>query len=267
MKNAREPSLSQVFKRIPMLEDYHPDEFTITELSSYTNQNYHLKNNSIDLILRLPLAQTNIYINRKAEVCNEQIAFKLGLSPVCIWHNDLGESLTQTITQSKSPTSADLRQIDMIHLVAEGLGQLHNSQQQFQGQVDLQSLLNRFFELLNNEQQDKYGLRFKHAITSLQTLETEFNKLVPSHNDLNENNLLLDTSNKLWMIDWEYSSMASPYWDLATICNSGKYEESHCRQLLAAYNSEKDRLNLQTLQQYREVLSVLNDCWMSVFND
>jgi len=266
MKNSRESSLNQVFKRIPILADSHPDEFKITQLTSFTNENYHLKNNSLDLILRLPRTETNAYINRKAEFNNEQIAFNLGLSPVCLWHNDEGESLTQTIIQSNSPTSKDLRQIDTIHLVAKSLSQLHNSQQKFQGQVDLQTLLNRYFDLLDNSQQKKYHLRFTQALNRLKTLESERDKLVPSHNDLNENNLLLDANKKCWMIDWEYSSMASPYWDLATICNSGKYEELHCRQLLAAYSNDLDPVNLQILQHYREILSVLNDCWMSAFN-
>ncbi|MCP4076584.1 MAG: phosphotransferase [Gammaproteobacteria bacterium] len=266
MKNTRVPSLNQVFKCIPMLAGYHPDEFKITQLTSYTNENYHLKNSSLDLILRLPRTQTNAYINRNAETYNQNIVFNLGLSPACLWHNDEGESLTQTIKTGHSPTSTDLTQIDIMHLVAEGLSQLHNSQKQFQGQVDLQSLLNRYFDLLDNRQQKKYHSRFTQALNRLKTMESEHDKLVPSHNDLNENNLLLDENNKLWMIDWEYSSMASPYWDLATICNSGQYEEIHCRHLLSAYKHEHNDLDDQTLQGYREILSVLNDCWMSAFN-
>ncbi len=267
MTNLEQSSLTQVFKRIPMLASYHPDDFRITQLVSYTNENYHLKNNAVDLILRLPRAATNAYINRKAETYNQNIAVNLGLSPACLWHNHEGESLTQTIKPSHSPTSADLRKIDTMQLVAGGVSQLHNSQQRFQGQVDLQTLLNRYFDLLDKEQQKKYHSRFNQSLIRLKTLESQHDKLVPSHNDLNENNLLLDENNKLWMIDWEYSSMASPYWDLATICNSGEYKEIHCRQLLSAYNNDLDPLDLQILQHYRDILSVLNDCWMGAFNE
>ncbi len=263
MKHTGDFSLTRIFQQIPMLRNYHPDDFSITDLAGYTNKNYHLKNDTVDVILRLPRTETNLYINRTTEFHNEQIAYKLGLAPPLLWHNDKGESLRKTVIQSNTLTSIQLKDTDIIKLLAKGVQQLHHSQKEFQGQVNLQELLNRYFELLNNGQQNKYRLRFTQAQARLKTLDQENQRLVPSHNDLNEKNLLLDKQNRLWFIDWEYSSMASPYWDLATICNAGEFQSLQCQQLLDNYNHEQKSLTLQKLQYYREILSVLNDCWMN----
>lgn len=151
-------------------------------------------------------------------------------------------------------------------MLAKNLQLLHGCRNAFQGQVDLPALLDRYFGLLTKARQNELKVRLELVKKFLPTLKASHGSLVPSHNDLNENNLLLDKNSKLWIIDWEYSSMASPYWDLATICNAGEYTKLHCLFLLDAYNGNSNRLELIPLMQYREFLSLLTDCWMSVFN-
>ncbi len=265
MKKNLQASLNEIFQRIPLLADHQAELFEITELKGYSNNNYRIKNHNLDLILRLPRNETSQYINRARETYNEKIAFTLGLTTNCLWQNERGESLRQVIPQSRTLTAENLRNYDIIDLLVEKLLLLHNSPQTFQGQVNVQVLIDRYSALLNKQQQKKLKPRILQTKKILQTLTRDQAMTVPSHNDLNENNLLLDNNNKLWLIDWEYSSMASPYWDLATICNAGNYQQSHNRYLLDRYNQQHPCLNLDTLNVYREALSLLNDCWMTAF--
>ena len=258
--------LNNIFHRIPVLASYRPEEFEITELISHSNKNFRLKNHNLDVILRIPRTETSKYINRKAEIKNENIAFTLGLSPLCLWQSEQGESLTQTVPNCKTLTPSDLKKKNIIHLLAINLQQLHRCKHTFQGQVNLPELLSQFFGLMNKQQQNHFKERLEQALFLVKTLEPGQESPVPSHNDLNEKNLLLDNNNKLWMIDWEYSSMASPYWDLATICNAGQYQQSHSRYLLDCYCTPQNSLELDNLTKYRGVLSLLNDCWMEVFS-
>jgi hypothetical protein len=59
--------------------------------------------------------------------------------------------------------------------------------------------------------------------------------------------------------------MASPYWDLATICNSAGLNETKSRQLLQIYCEAAGPMKESTLFHYRELLQLLSDCWMSAF--
>ncbi len=91
--------------------------------------------------------------------------------------------------------------------------------------------------------------------------------LVPSHNDLVLENILTDAAGQIWLIDWEYSSMASPYWDLATLCNAANLDQTHCAWLLAEYGKHYINLVPEILFDYRYMLDVLSTCWMAVFGE
>jgi thiamine kinase-like enzyme len=69
------------------------------------------------------------------------------------------------------------------------------------------------------------------------------------------------------MIDWEYSAMASPYWDLATLCNAAQLDLAQSRQLLRDYCTDAAQMKESTLFDYRGLLKLLNDCWMAALAD
>ncbi len=60
------------------------------------------------------------------------------------------------------------------------------------------------------------------------------NDLVPSHNDLNPNNLLYD-GDRLWIVDWDSAFLNDRYVDLAVIAKYFVLNEKHERLLLEAY--------------------------------
>ncbi len=91
--------------------------------------------------------------------------------------------------------------------------------------------------------------------------------LVPSHNDLVLENILIDATGQIWLIDWEYSSMASPYWDLATLCNAAKLDQTQCAWLITEYGNHCLNLVPEILSDYRYMLGVLSNCWMAVFGE
>jgi thiamine kinase-like enzyme len=69
--------------------------------------------------------------------------------------------------------------------------------------------------------------------------------------------------NKLWLIDWEYSAMASPYWDLAILCNEADLDLPQSRLLLQAYCLGGPAMKESMLFDYRTLLKLLSDCWMA----
>jgi aminoglycoside phosphotransferase (APT) family kinase protein len=50
--------------------------------------------------------------------------------------------------------------------------------------------------------------------------------MVPSHVDANPANFLLRANGDLLLIDWEYSAMCDPAWDLASVRMEGHVDEA-----------------------------------------
>jgi thiamine kinase-like enzyme len=100
----------------------------------------------------------------------------------------------------------------------------------------------------------------------LKLLQTRDDIYVASHNDLVLENLMFDNS-RLWLIDWEYSAMASPYWDLATLCNAANLDLQQSQRLLRVYCAGEWVMEESILFDYRGLLKLLSDCWMVALTD
>jgi thiamine kinase-like enzyme len=258
--------LNLAFKRIPLLQDYQPADFKIQRLPGLTNHTFHLKNPQVDWVVRIPKADTNSYIDRKAEAINSEIAMQLGLAPDCVWRDDEGLSLTRTLRHTQSLTALDICNPEILSLILQKLNILHSSKQSFHGYVNPEALLKRYFSLIPDTQQALIHGDFSNALQCLTIIDNKDRTLTPSHNDLVLQNLLLDTNRQLWFIDWEYSSMASPYWDLATLCNAADFDSEQSENLLNIYHQQQSSSDIELLMNYRYVLKVLSQCWMMAFN-
>ena len=61
----------------------------------------------------------------------------------------------------------------------------------------------------------------KDALLIVPKLQARINELgvslAPCHNDLVAENFIKDDSGNLYLIDWEYSGMNDPHWDIAAL--------------------------------------------------
>ncbi len=257
-----EEDLPQVFESIPLLQGFSVEDFTISALPGYTNRNYRLYNQSFDWVLRIPKPSTDGFIDRDAEAHNQALAKQLGLAPQVAWRDATGVSLTPTLGGSRTLRVDDFAANDIEQLCVGSLQRLHRSGLQFHGRVDLGALLQQHFALLHEADRQRFGERLKQAEDMLARLDDADQGYVASHNDLVLGNLLLVRS-RLCIIDWEYSAMASPYWDLATLCNAAEFDRQQSRRLLLAYCVGGLSMKESTLFDYRNLLKLLSDCWMA----
>lgn len=262
----QQTDLDWAFTHIPLLAGCRAEEFRIEALPGYTNRNYRLYNPSQDWVLRVPRAQTNRLIDRAAEAHNQALAHQLGLAPQVAWRNDDGVTLTPTLARSRNLCAADLARDDLLTTIVEPFQRLHRSTLSFLGGLDLRSTLQQHYELLQPDQRADFATRMSQAERVLSLLETDESEPVPAHRDPVPGNLLLD-DRRLWLIDWEYSAMASPYWDLAIICNEVNLDLAQSRRLLQAYCVGGPAMKESILFDYRGLLKLLNDCWMAALVD
>ena len=255
--------LDWAFTNIPLLAGYTPQDFTIAPLPGYTNRNYRLSNPEHDWMLRLPRAATDRFIDRAAEAHNQTLAYELDLAPQVLWRDASGITLTPTLRHSRNLRAADFDDETLLPLIVEPLQRLHRNGLEFRGRDHLGELLSQHYELLDAPERLRYGPRMQQAQRVLSLLDSDETPWVASHRDLVMGNLLL-TNGRLWIIDWEYAAMASPYWDLATLCNEAGLDLQQSRRLLQAYCADGPAMKESILFDYRGLLKLFTDCWMSL---
>jgi thiamine kinase-like enzyme len=258
-------TLEIIFKRVPLLADFHPRDFTIRPLSGLTNHNFHLQNNEHDWVLRIPKPETNQYINRQHEAYNARLANNLGIAPDNVWCDKSGLSLSVCLADSRSISTNDMENETTQGKLLMTICRLHKNKKKFFGVADLAELLPRYYKQVPGHFQNQIEPDYRKAIVKLENLPDREKMLVPSHNDLVLENILIDAAGQIWLIDWEYSSMTSPYWDLATLCNAAKLDQTQCTELLTEYGNHHLDLVPEILFDYRFILGVLSTCWMAVF--
>ncbi|MDN3720265.1 choline/ethanolamine kinase family protein [Roseibium salinum] len=195
-----------------------------------TNQVYRLEAGNGDYYLRLPRAQTADSIDRQAEARNLALAAALGLAlpPVYI-DRETGILVTRAV-EVLAETPADLPQ-----QLGTLLGRLHSSGAAFAGELHADKVFRAEREGLDQLYRDEIDLLeqvFRWSASGANSGSAE--RLVPSHGDLSPGNCLA-VPGGIRLIDWEYSAMAEPAWDLAYAVLEHGFSKAQERAFLGAY--------------------------------
>jgi thiamine kinase-like enzyme len=247
---------------IPELNRFNPADIKATRLSGLTNTNFRLQINDQDWVLRIPKPETNGQIDRKAEIHNQQIANQLGIAPLPVWRDSSGASLTPTLKNTRPIKAAELDCAEKLKLILAPVQRLHRSGVRFIGEPDLKETTNQYFSMLSDTMQEALGDRMSEARAVFDRINESDCEVVASHNDLVLENCLAGRQS-LWLIDWEFSGMASPYWDLATLCNAADLDPFQSNRLLECYCADGAQMEASLLFDYRTLLQLLSDCWMA----
>ena len=260
-------ALNAAFECIPLLKPFQVQDFKVSQLAGFTNYNFHLKNASHDWVLRIPKKETNRFINRAFEADNVDAVKQLGFAPEILWRDQSGLSLTANCGQARPLNFDDMRDQSILNSLLEKIARLHRSNIQFSGEIHLAELLTQYFKLVPKSSVAKLSPHYENTQEKLAHIAKVDNRMVPSHNDLVLENLLVQPDRRLWVIDWEYSAMASPYWDLATLCNAARFDTVQNQHLLERYSAQASDLDAQILRDYQYSLQLLTACWMATFSN
>lgn len=191
------------------------------------------------LVLRLPGEGTSAYIDRTAEAVAARAAAAAGVAPLVLAVDPAsGVMVTRFIagTTTLSPQGFRTRP-GAVARAGQVLGRLHRSGAQFAARFDLFAMIDRYLGLLAGQEvalPPGYHAVLFEAEAVRVALETHPAPLAPCHCDpLCEN--FLDTGTTMWMVDWEYSGMNDPIWDLGDLSVEGGFDADQDEALLAAY--------------------------------
>jgi len=221
----------QVLAGIPGLEA----EGTITRLGGLTNRVYRAG----DLCIRLPGAGTEEYINRRNEAVAAREAARAGVSPEVL-HADpvTGIMVTRFIDGAVTMSPEGFRsRAGSPARAGEVLAKLHRSGAVFPFRFELFAMIEDYLRILSTKDvalPDGYHAVVKEAEGIKQVLAKHPAPLAPCHCDpLCEN--FLDTGERMWIVDWEYSGMNDPMWDLGDLSVEGGFDAAQDEEMLTAY--------------------------------
>ena len=218
---------------IPLLEDHIGP---IKRLGGLTNLVYQVSGYG----LRIPGKGTEEYINRATEEIAAREAAKAGVSPeVFYFDRSDGTMVTRFIagavtmspekfaTRAGSPARA-----------GQAFRKLHDSGAQFAFRFELFAMIDDYLKLLSTRDVELpagYHDVVREADGAIRSaLAANPLPVVACHCDpLSEN--FLDTGSRMWIVDWEYSGMNDPMWDLGDLAVEAKLDAAREEELIRAY--------------------------------
>lgn len=185
-----------------------------------TNLNYLVTVDSNNYILRIPGNGANDFINRIEEKKNLELGSKLGINPELRYFNvKTGLKITKRIENAITLTPKIAQEEKIMKKVAGTFKTLHHSNEKMDNRFDLFGMMNNFEELALEAGATLYE-GFEVVKKDIASLERYFKELTieetPCHIDPACSNFILGEDGKMYLIDWEYSGMFDPLWDIST---------------------------------------------------
>ena len=209
----------------------------IERLGGLTNRVYRMG----EYVLRIPGAGTAEYINREHEAVSARVAAEAGVAPLVI-HADpaSGVMVTRLVADATTMSPDGFKsRAGSVARAGDVFRKLHTSGGVFPFRFELFAMIDDYLKVLSSKDvalPEGYHAVVREAEGIRAVLAKHPALLVPCHCDpLCEN--FLDTGSRMWIVDWEYSGMNDPMWDLGDLSVEGNFDAAQDDELLRAYFS------------------------------
>lgn len=229
----------------------------IEKLGGLSSENYKVSYNNNDYFVKICIADY-LHTDRINElsILNKVSKINLALN-IYYFSNKSGNMITSWIDGSM-PSLDDFNSSNFLNMLSNSLKSLHNlkCEKQFNPFNDIRKRI-EICKDLNLPLPKSINI----LLEFLTYLEYKLNKsplIGLCHNDLNASNIIL-TSNKLYFVDYEYSSMGDIFFDLATI--SWFFSEKSRKDLLKFYFGEYNPKDYEKLLDFIFIVKFYNASW------
>ncbi|MDP8036158.1 phosphotransferase [Pasteurella atlantica] len=235
-----------------------------------TNQNYLVcTKNKLNYVLRVPGAMTERLIERDYESVNSLLMSEQQFNvETCFIDANSGIKITKYLSNSTALDHSTIKAYSNLELIAKTLKKLHCSTVIFANEFNVFNELDKYVGLLKNKHSFyEYSKDIPDLLLFLKSISsylTNNKVLVPCHNDLVPENILLKQQS-VYFIDWEYSGMNDPMFDIAAFLLESKLNEEEQAFFLHHYfdGKEDDEL-LKKIHLYQFTQDILWFIWTLV---
>jgi thiamine kinase-like enzyme len=190
------------------------------------------------VVLRLPGAGTEAYIDREVEATNARAAARAGVAPEVLWVDPpSGVMLTRHVAGATMTPARFAATPGAPARAAAAFRALHTSGEAFAFRFELFAMIDDYLGVL-----DRLGAAlpegYRDVVAEAESVRAALDAhpapLAPCHCDpLCEN--FIDDGARMWLVDWEYSGMNDPLWDLGDLAVEAGFGPAQEREMLAAY--------------------------------
>lgn len=259
-KLRRENHAKETFSRCMGIPEEKLEDFRIS--GGMTNTNFYVRAEGKEYILRIPGACTDLMIDRKSERHNSALASDLGINvPTLYFDAGTGVKVTQYLPDAVTLNGKSARLEMNIRRSSGLLRNLHHSGLRLYQEFSVVREYEKYKELIQKTEAAVYP-EFQEMDQAFYRLVERLERLgmdrLPCHNDLVPENLILDASGRMYLIDWEYSGYNDPMWDLASHLLESEFtkeeEELYLQYYFEGTAPEKEKEKIKIFKILQDIL-------------
>ncbi len=209
----------------------------LARLGGLTNRNWRVEIGGRSLVLRIPGEGTSAYIDRTVEKHNAEIAARASVNAQILHFDAADGVMLCRFVEGATMDASRFHDLGTVARAAEAFRRIHDWPQPFLTRFDLFEKMDEYLALLRTLRAptpEGYERAQGEASAVRAALARRPAALAPCHCDpLAEN--FLDDGNRMVIVDWEYSGMNDPMWDLGDLSVEAGFGPEQDAAMLEAY--------------------------------
>lgn len=248
-------------QKIEKLLSKEEEIVNVERLGGMTNNNYLVETTNRKFIVKFFGKGTDKLINRIAEKNNLENLRDLELDVEnYIFDIEEGIKVNEYI---ENAITFDANYIKTKNKEVAGILQkVHGSGKELEGEFKIFDEIKKYEDLIQGEIKYAYYDKIREKVFGLKAhLEEIGIDRKSCHIDLVPENFIEDENGRVYLIDWEYSAMNDPMWDLAALFIESNYKKSEEGEFFKYYYSENTPVSVAKIMIYKILQDFLWSLW------
>jgi len=247
--------------KISSLLSQEEEVLSVEQLGGMTNQNYLVKTTNKQYIVKFFGKGTEKLINRQDEKYNLELLKDLDLDVKnYLFDIEAGIKVNEYIESAITLDSTSIK--TKFDKIAPILQTIHASDKELRGEFAPFEEIKKYESLI--EEKIPYA-NYEAVRKEVFSLEKRLADLgvdrKSCHIDLVPENFIESPQGRLYLIDWEYSSMNDPMWDLAALFLESEFTRQEEEAFLSHYESDQIPVSREKITIYKILQDIIWSLW------
>ena len=248
-------------EKISSLLSEEEEVLSVEQLGGMTNQNYLAKTTNKQYIVKFFGKGTEKLINRQDEKYNLELLKDLDLDVKnYLFDIEAGIKVNEYIESAITLDSTSIK--TKFDKIAPILQTIHASGKELRGEFAPFEEIKKYESLIEEKIPYANYEAVREAVFSLEKRLADLGVDRKScHIDLVPENFIESPQGRLYLIDWEYSSMNDPMWDLAALFLESEFTRQEEEAFLSHYESEQTPVSREKIAIYKILQDAIWSLW------
>lgn len=248
-------------EKISSLLSEEEEVLSVEQLGGMTNQNYLVKTTNKQYIVKFFGKGTEKLINRQDEKYNLELLKDLDLDVKnYLFDIEAGIKVNEYIESAITLDSNTIK--TKFDKIAPILQTIHASGKELRGEFAPFEEIKKYESLIEEKIPYANYEAVREEVFSLENRLADLGVDRKScHIDLVPENFIESPQGRLYLIDWEYSSMNDPMWDLAALFLESEFTRQEEEAFLSHYESEQTPVSREKIAIYKILQDAIWSLW------